>query len=859
MKRSLALCILLVAACSPPTPPDSDSTSAALRARAPLTVERSDASGFVVRFRPDVTASQVTLGGTVYDSLSVAGSALPSLPGTPAVPFISRPFALPEGATASVRVVSLRTKRLRDRWLRPTPPHWQDNLDAPNPPVTERPEDYGSTAVFPANVVAMRTGGARLAGIAGGVLQLSVAQFSPNKRQIDLVQELVVEVTFDRAFEQLPSPRRDGDRRFTREFINENLILKLGPLAFAGPEYLIVTDDLFRPAADRLAVWKRQKGISTLVVSTSVIGSTRDAIKSYIQTLYNAPNSQLAYLLLFGDVEFVPTYYRDYSTNPDVEIGTDLPFAKLDGLDAHADIAYGRISVDTLNQANNAVDRTLDYEQTPSRDNAVYDAMAFSGFFEDTDRMATLRIEGMLVTSASSSGNLITLEILEPVQDPFAGYFPNRPLEVTVIDEHIDVRIGTDGNGTPVTSWRDLVTALNADPDAAALVTATEDPDPDGDGIDDHDLSDAAVETAQQSLAGGSPSDGIADRPYIDVLEEIRAKMLGHGKLVDRLYDTNTAFVDGPSGDYDSRSLPPELLEINGFTWDADAFDIQDAINAGRALVWHRDHGGTDGWGYPDFDFRDVDALKNGDIDPADAYEDRYPVMFNISCLTGRFDEETDSTIAAGDAEESFADEMLRSSTDAGVVAVIAASRASSTLKNQFMARGLFDAYWQNVVIGFNRTTVAAPSTFRLGDALIYAKDYQLMMIETSVLGFAYPADEAHMVDQVEMYHLHGDPTLEMWTEAPIGFGVLQSGWRQLAGGGRVFRVQLESAAGTPHVAFWQGDQPAGTARLVSSTARHGVVRRVYELDEPAGVATTVTTLYVTQPGHAPSITAVAP
>ena len=828
---------VLVGCSGEPSGPDGAATAVARRApRPPLTVESSSATGFVVRFRPEVIEGEITFGGRVYDSLRVAGSAMRAQPGAPAVPVIARPFALPEGATATARVVSVRTRTRRNRWLRPTHPRWEDNVDAPNPPVTERAEDYGSDRVFPDRLAVVEAAGDRLAGVNTGVLQLSVARFSPSTRELDIVEDMRVEVTFDRAFDRRPAPRRPAEQVFGRELINDNVIAWAGPLAaLGGPEYLIVTDDTILAEAQRLAVWKRQKGISTLVVSTSVIGTTPAAIKAYIQSVYDAPASRLGYLLLFGDVETIPTHYVDDS-NDTVDIASDLPYAKLDGLDAHADVAYGRISVDGPVAAGHVVDKILDYEQTPSRDAAVYDAMTFTGYFQEDKHKATLSLPGMQLKALDfgPDGNLISFEILDIS-------LPNVPLTVSVSGTAITMVLGTDAGSDVDSSWRDVLDALVADPDVAALVTTTAKLDTDSDGIDDFPLDDTAHALTSAYLEDGQLHDGVADKPYVDILEDIRTVMLGHGKVVDRLYSSNTTYGPGPLFFSDGSFLPYDLTTPSGFTWDADEVDIDGAFDAGRALIWHRDHGTSAGWYEPRYE--NPGGVQNGDIDPADAYEDRYPVVFSINCSTGRFDQETDPTFPD---DESFAEQVLRD-TDGGGVAVIAATRTTDTDLNQFIAEGLFDFYWHDVTVAFSRNVAGAPITLRLGDALVYAKDWLLTQPTTEV---------ALTVDQVEEYHLHGDPTLEMWIEAPLPFGGLRAGWVIVAGV-PVLHVEFTSAAGAPQLALWQADAEVSRARLVRSTVKHGGVDWIYELDRPATAGATA--LYLTQPGYRPSITTIAP
>lgn len=65
--------------------------------------------------------------------------------------------------------------------------------------------------------------------------------------------------------------------------------------------------------------------------------------------------------------------------------------------------------------------------------------------------------------SAGPSGNAITITL----EDPLAN---DEPLSISVVGSDIIVTLATDGTGAITTTGNALKTALNADPDAAALV-----------------------------------------------------------------------------------------------------------------------------------------------------------------------------------------------------------------------------------------------------------------------------------------------------------------------------------------------------------------------------------------------------
>lgn len=67
--------------------------------------------------------------------------------------------------------------------------------------------------------------------------------------------------------------------------------------------------------------------------------------------------------------------------------------------------------------------------------------------------------------------------------------------------------------------------------------------------------------------------------------------------------------------------------------------------------------------------------------------------MYSINCASGIFDNETDSAAhGASDTAVYWAETFVRKPD--GAIAVIGDTRASSTVMNNHMAMGLFDATW---------------------------------------------------------------------------------------------------------------------------------------------------------------------
>lgn len=182
--------------------------------------------------------------------------------------------------------------------------------------------------------------------------------------------------------------------------VNEESLPKDFTIASASndaAEYLIIVNETFIEDALRLAAWKHRTGLRTKVYTTQEIvalfgatGSvTSGQIKAFIRNAYNNWDPCPIFVLLFGDSEYIPTNYEmvhsdDYYYHQQFGyIGEDLHYFTVDGSDYIPDIFYGRISVDTVDEAKTVVDKILSYEKNPISDDLFYNNMLAAGFFED--------------------------------------------------------------------------------------------------------------------------------------------------------------------------------------------------------------------------------------------------------------------------------------------------------------------------------------------------------------------------------------------------------------------------------------------------------------------------------------------
>jgi hypothetical protein len=196
-------------------------------------------------------------------------------------------------------------------------------------------------------------------------------------------------------------------------------------------EYLIIINETFIDDALRLAAWKHRTGLLTkgytteeIVTSFGATGSvTSDQIKSFIQDAYDNWHPGPIFVLLFGDSEYVPTNYvmihkqMDYYHQEFGYIGEDLHYFTVDGTDYIPDIFYGRISVDTEEEARTVVDKILSYEKNPPIEASFYKNILAASFFEDLTEGSDEDEEEVLNGNGEEDWSTQFIQAAESVKD----------------------------------------------------------------------------------------------------------------------------------------------------------------------------------------------------------------------------------------------------------------------------------------------------------------------------------------------------------------------------------------------------------------------------------------------------------
>ncbi|PLW97979.1 MAG: hypothetical protein C0593_07020 [Marinilabiliales bacterium] len=197
---------------------------------------------------------------------------------------------------------------------------------------------------------------------------------------------------------------------------------------------------------------------------------------------------------------------------------------------------------------------------------------------------------------------------------------------------------------------------------------------------------------------------------------------------------TNTAQVLSVFGPDGLGYIPASPGELGGWS-GGTATMVTNAINDGAFILQHRDHGGENGWGEPDYDNGDIQNLTNTDL----------TFVFSINCLTGKYN-------IAG---ECFAEAFHRHGH--GALGIIAASEVSYSFVNDTYVWGMYDNMWPDFLPEFGATPSERGLLPAFGNA---AGKYFLQQSQ-------WPYNTNNKEVTYNLFHHHGDAFLTLYSEVP--------------------------------------------------------------------------------------------
>lgn len=720
-----------------------------------VTVDRCTA---VVEYT-DVAATIETWQGKRFHRLGLAEAGIIGDTGKPAMPMVSLFFAVPGdaqtkqavGAKVSVEEESPRT--YTEILPYPVQPIAWDRADLPTPDFEMDEAFYNSSDPYPEEDYT--TDLFEIGNLTILRVNLYPLRYYPAAKELVLNRRLSVEVEFEDT-KALAPPAILGDftgaghtgnealaailvnDAIVRRLTAQDLLTQLAPI-----DPIIVNDDQFelliitRPSlftqARRLAVHRQSQGWRVALASLDeTTYPDENAIRDYIMDrdegntvtfggAFGFPPETtpcMRAVLIFGDVELIPPFaglnvgLEADPTDPGATVqlvGTDLYYAVLRGLDDKPDVWLGRIPADDNLEAKPVVDKLIHYDELPAT--AVPEHVGFYGQFQD-DVTAQFELSGdttiwnnSLIASGTDTAYLSEVD---------EGQF-FRP----------------SGTGRDE-DWYEVIDVRT---DTEMLL--------------DHRYTETSVSHGTAEIGF---RDGRADRPFIDTTERVRRFMNSLGVTTRYGY----AHEEGPDPILfqDGSDLPPELLV---YAWNATEATIHNNWISGLdGIILQRDHGwvGGSGWSHPNYDQESFAAMTTPDT----AF---YPFVLSMNCQSGWYDAPVDRVLQTGGAilpdlstgvgRTCFCVEALLY-PEGGALAILGASRDSSSGPNDVITDGIFRAMYEDYLPGNVRPGPTGSMNDVVGSIVLTAMFYHDIYEPRSDRSQYY----------YELYNLFGDPTTRL-------------------------------------------------------------------------------------------------
>ena len=366
--------------------------------------------------------------------VGISGTGFLSESGKPLLPSFGRFVQIPPGCNFKIQVQKNEPIEYQDLKIKPA----QENRKDQGAGTVEFDENaYKQDQFYPADIIEYSRP-LYMDGYRVICIHVRPLQYNPQKKLLHAYSNIKVSI------ELLPGKSAEGNQAEieeldnwvfwdrskslegfgnlifnpSRSYFERSPVLKL-PLAQIGtrpdiPEFYIIYGDIFEKAAQKLAAWKQKKGIETRAVCIDTImeSDKKDIskLKEFIRAKRREPFSPLRYVLLFGDVEYIPigqdqgnTTDHYLFTHRDAEGDSDCIIPWISG---------GRIPARSKPEGMSVVDQIIRYEKSPPDDPQYYNRMTVAAYFQDVDE------HGM----QDGRADMAYLKTMETIRDHMISY-----------------------------------------------------------------------------------------------------------------------------------------------------------------------------------------------------------------------------------------------------------------------------------------------------------------------------------------------------------------------------------------------------------------------------------------------------
>jgi len=335
-----------------------------------------------------VTLNQLSYRGEEMSEVAIKALAIPNEAGKPNLPADSRMMAIPQGATASLRVVSVEKETLHNVNIAPALRIQPEN-EEPDMNYVKDMSVYSKNAFYPAEPFVM--GNSYIRGVESVTVSITPFQYNPVTKDLIVYTNVELAVEFEGGNghfgeDRLRSPY--WDPILAAELLNYD---QLPVIDYEkrmqewlrddkdGAEYLIITpnNDAWAEYANQLKEYRTRQGIITEVYRLDEMpATTTNDMKAWFHSAYNTWVIAPVAVCLLGDHgtnmgQYIPAETVSHPSNGSCI--TDNRYADVVGNDNLPDMVFSRLIAETPAQLPVFVGKQLEYEYTnPNMDPNFY-------------------------------------------------------------------------------------------------------------------------------------------------------------------------------------------------------------------------------------------------------------------------------------------------------------------------------------------------------------------------------------------------------------------------------------------------------------------------------------------------------
>ncbi|QZE14595.1 T9SS type A sorting domain-containing protein [Halosquirtibacter laminarini] len=324
--------------------------------------------------------------GDPYHFLQIKGFGQLGQVGAPALPMRNDPFGLSKSDIPKVVLISSNFIEYENILIHPTLDPPIDTEGAPEPQFKKDVKVYNKDAYYPSSNVSIVMN-QQMRDIRLTSVRVCPVQYNPKKK----ILRVYSKITY-RLLKNSKSTYSSLDKSIL-ESLQTNLLnasqlkksiqKKSHDTENPSKDYIIITHSSFNQAAQKLAAWKANLGYTVEIISQDQWTSAQ--VRKAISDRYHQWNPKPNYYVIVGDVQFVPSMH--FKALQGEDFVSDLYYACMDGdTDFTPDMARGRISVKSADQANAVIDKIINYEKNPVQDENFYENGLNCAQFQDNER-----------------------------------------------------------------------------------------------------------------------------------------------------------------------------------------------------------------------------------------------------------------------------------------------------------------------------------------------------------------------------------------------------------------------------------------------------------------------------------------